>query len=642
MNKAGSSFLCACAALPAILLLLSCPNPIDASLARKVEDQTAPAITILTPDPAVKNYFGSEITVTGIVEDSADPAGGSQGSIQSLSYEEQYNKRIHGSTADGGVTLAEDGGFALSFSAIDPEMLSGTQVIILTAVDWNGNSATDFVTLYDKTTGPIIVVFDHGPTDYNVYSSALNRAMTISGRVELPTTILTWDLEPAAGPGISGQNIAWDPSTGDFQFDFNPVAAAVSGQLRFILKAFDGKDSSTVFILTDDPVAPRLTSGSVAADNAGVNLVFSEGIYSAGAADPLPADFALAFTQGGGTATGAALTGLSGPPAGGDTSIDLLLAVTGQPNGAETITLSGPGLTDRVGNPLAPAYDSLTLSLRDKTAPLVTQVSSPLPVGSAHNAGDVVPITVQFSEPVTVGSLALDLNAGVSAVYASGSGTGTITLSYSVLATHNVDPLNYTAVTALAGTVADLEGNPGLLTLPDPALAGLVGRNLRIDNIAPDIPVVQILDSGDEIIECRGEPGRRGLYRDRGGWRHLRPFRQQLLADRRVRSRVPPGCGVILRASGTGTFTVTVSATQSDKAGNLCLTGGSDTSVAHLETPNAPEVYTDGGNPRTAILRPGNGPAAAGEAERTAIAWTTRTWAAKRRPPLPLLLPGRR
>ena len=375
-------------------------------------------------------------------------------------------------------------------------MLSGTQVIILTAVDWNGNSATDFVTLYDKTTGPIIVVFDHGPTDYNVYSSALNRAMTIHGRVELPTTILTWDLEPAAGPGISGQNIVWDPSTGDFQFDFNPVAAGVSGQLRFILKAFDGKDSSTVFILTDDPVAPRLTSGTVAADNAGVNLVFSEGIYHTGATDPLAADFALTFAQGGGTATNAALTGLSGTPAGGDASIDLALAVTGQPNGAETITLSGPGLTDRVGNPLAPAYDSLTLSLRDKTAPTVTQVSSPLPVGSAHNAGEVVPITIQFSEPVTVTPpLTLALNmAGASAAYASGSGTSTITLSYNVLATHNVDPLNYTAVTALAGTVADLEGNPGLLTLPDPALAGLVGKALRIDNIAPNAPVVQILD----------------------------------------------------------------------------------------------------------------------------------------------------
>ena len=55
-------------------------------------------------------------------------------------------------------------------------------------------------------------------------------------------------------------------------------------------------------------------------------------------------------------------------------------------------------------------------------------------------------------------------------------------------------------MTALAGTVADLEGNPAQLTLPDPALAGLVGRNLRIDNIAPNAPVVQILDGGDEII----------------------------------------------------------------------------------------------------------------------------------------------
>ena len=191
-------------ALPVLLLLASCPNPIDSALARKVEDQTPPEITILSPDPAVKNYFGSIITITGVVTDSA---GRAQGSIQSLSYEEQYNKRIHGSTADGAVTLAADGGFTITFSAIDPEMLSGTQVIVLTAVDWNGNSATDFVTLYDKTSGPIIVVYDHGPLDYNKYSSALNAALTIRGRVEVPTITFKYDVEAEDVLVLSGQSI---------------------------------------------------------------------------------------------------------------------------------------------------------------------------------------------------------------------------------------------------------------------------------------------------------------------------------------------------------------------------------------------------------------------------------------------------
>jgi hypothetical protein len=176
--------------MPALLMLASCPNPIDARLANKVEDTTPPVITILSPDPQQKNYFGSEVTITGTVTDFADSAGRVEGSVQSVTYEEQYNKRINGS-----VTLDDDGGFSFSFSTIDPDnILSGTQIIVLTAADWNRNSATALVTLYDKTSGPIIIVFDHGPTDYNVYSSALDAAMTITGQVELPrpSSPTTW------------------------------------------------------------------------------------------------------------------------------------------------------------------------------------------------------------------------------------------------------------------------------------------------------------------------------------------------------------------------------------------------------------------------------------------------------------------
>lgn len=44
-----------------------------------------------------------------------------------------------------------------------------------------------------------------------------------------------------------------------------PVGEGITGQPCFILKAFDGKDSSEVFNLADDPVAPPITSAAVAA-----------------------------------------------------------------------------------------------------------------------------------------------------------------------------------------------------------------------------------------------------------------------------------------------------------------------------------------------------------------------------------------
>jgi hypothetical protein len=564
--------------LPAFLFVLSCPNPIDAVLARKVEDKTPPAITIISPDPAIKNYFGSEITITGTVTDFADSAGQVRGSVKSLSYEEQYNKRIHGS-----VTPAADGSFSLSFSTIDPEMLSGTQVIVLTAVDWNENEATDFVTLYDKTTGPIIVVFDHGPADYNVYSSARNAAIAITGRVELPTTILTYDVEPAVGTPISAQNIAWDPVSGYFQFAFNPVTAGVSGQLRFVLKAFDGKDSSTVFILTDDPVAPQITSGTVAADNGSVNLTFSEGVYHSGGTDPILADFTL--SQVGGPAS-AALSGLIGAPAAGATSIGLGLAITGTPSGAETITITGAGLTDRVGNPLSPA--SISRSLHDKAGPVVQQVSSTLPAGSAYNAGDTVPVTVSFNEAVTVTPpLTLALNVGAAAAYASGSGTSTITLSYTVQAGNNVDPLNYTAITDLTGTVTDLQGNPAALTLPDPPLtSALAALDLRIDTNAPAAPLIVIEDFGNGINKAENQAGVNFTVTGEAGTTYVISLTNSTLIAGSATGSLPAS-GFALRASATGT--VIVSVTLTDSAGNSG-SAGSGSSEANLTAPQPPVV----------------------------------------------------
>ena len=61
-----------------ILLLLSCPNPIDKMLANQVEDNTSPLITITSPDPDVKYYYPSEIEIEGIVVDFVDQAGGSR------------------------------------------------------------------------------------------------------------------------------------------------------------------------------------------------------------------------------------------------------------------------------------------------------------------------------------------------------------------------------------------------------------------------------------------------------------------------------------------------------------------------------------------------------------------------------------
>ena len=70
----------------------------------------------------------------------------------------------------------------------------------------------------------------------------------------------------------------------------------------------------------------------------------------------------------------------------------------------------------------------------DKTAPTVTGVSSTLADGS-YKAGQVVPVTVTFSEAVTVTGtprLTLAVNPNRNVNYSSGSGTSTLTFNYTV------------------------------------------------------------------------------------------------------------------------------------------------------------------------------------------------------------------
>ena len=101
--------------------------------------------------------------------------------------------------------------------------------------------------------------------------------------------------------------------------------------------------------------------------------------------------------------------------------------------------------------------------LHDNTAPTVINVTSPTANGT-YGLGAVIPVTVQFSEPVNVtGTPQLTLSTGspsTTAVnYASGSGTDTLTFNYTVATGNNSADLNYAATSSLAlngGTVKDL------------------------------------------------------------------------------------------------------------------------------------------------------------------------------------------
>jgi len=119
-------------------------------------------------------------------------------------------------------------------------------------------------------------------------------------------------------------------------------------------------------------------------------------------------------------------------------------------------------------------------------ASAVVNVTSTAADGT-YTTGQVIPITVQFEDNVTVtGTPQLQLETGSTdrqAPYSSGTGTTTITLNYTVQAGDTSSDLDYVATNSLTlngGTIVDINSLSATLTLPSPGAAGSLGANKAI------------------------------------------------------------------------------------------------------------------------------------------------------------------
>jgi hypothetical protein len=159
-------------------------------------------------------------------------------------------------------------------------------------------------------------------------------------------------------------------------------------------------------------------------------------------------------------------------------------------NNVAVLTLPTPGTTGSLG-----ANKNIVI---DGLSPSVTTVSSTATNGS-YGVGQVLSITIGFSENVIVtGTPRLTLETGSTdriATYSSGSGTSTVTFTYTVQAGDVSSDLDYTNTSALAlngGTINDVVGNAATLTLPTPGTAGSLGsnKNIAVDGVVPVVTSV--------------------------------------------------------------------------------------------------------------------------------------------------------
>ena len=142
---------------------------------------------------------------------------------------------------------------------------------------------------------------------------------------------------------------------------------------------------------------------------------------------------------------------------------------------AATLTLASPGATNSLGASKALVVDTVL--------PTVASVSSTKSDG-AYKVDDVIPITVTFSESVTVtGTPQLTLETGSSDAvvnYTSGSGSSVLTFNYTVASGQTSSDLDYVATSSLAlnsGTINDVAGNAATLTLASPGATNSLGAD---------------------------------------------------------------------------------------------------------------------------------------------------------------------
>src|SRR6202030_4025030 len=158
----------------------------------------------------------------------------------------------------------------------------------------------------------------------------------------------------------------------------------------------------------------------------------------------------------------------------------------------------------------------------DTTAPTVTNVSSTKADG-AYPAGTSIPVTVTFSENVTVtGTPTLALNSGGTATYSSGSGSATLTFAYTTAAGENSADLDYAATNSLAlsgGTIKDAATNNATLTLPAVGGANSIGgqKNIVIDTNNPTATVTTPAVNGNSYNAASLPANLAGSSADTGG-----------------------------------------------------------------------------------------------------------------------------
>jgi uncharacterized repeat protein (TIGR02059 family) len=269
-------------------------------------------------------------------------------------------------------------------------------------------------------------------------------------------------------------------------------AAGNNATLTLPAAAADGSLSDNKALVIDGG-APTLSAQTANAGSKTITLTTSEAVTGS----PAAGDFTVTANNVSNAVTNVEVSGTT-----------VTLTLTNFIENSATVTVgytksstASAQLQDDAGNALATLGSAASVTVtNDGTAPTVSVsgggISSTVDDGS-YSTGDVIPITVVFSEAVYVstagGTPTLALETGTTdrtASYVSGSGSETLVFNYTVQSGDTSPALAYTGTGALvlnSGTIEDAAGNNATLTLPAAAADGSLSDNkaLVIDAVSP-------------------------------------------------------------------------------------------------------------------------------------------------------------
>ena len=421
---------------------------------------------------------------------------------------------------------------SLTITGVDNSIDASDKTITLTPVAINASLASSSalnISLTDNDEPPMVYYVTSSTSNGSykqgdvVYVRVVfNKAVTVTGTPQLTLETGSSDavVNYSSGSGSTSLYFNYTIGTGHASSDLDYVATSSLALNSGTIKETGGTSAATLTLpspgasyslgankaLVIDNVLPTVTgvtattsNGSYkAGDMIAITVGFSEVVYITGTPqltlETGSSDAVVNYSSGSGSN---ALT-FNYTIGSGETSGDLDYAATNSLTlnsgtikdvaaNAATLTLASPAASGSLGSNKALIIDT--------TAPTVTGVTASTSDGS-YMTGDVVAITIAFSEVVNVtGTPQLTLETGSSDAvvnYSSGSGSNTLSFSYTIGIGESSSDLDYVATYSLAlngGTIKEAALNAATLTLASPGATNSLGANkaLVVDGVSSTI-----------------------------------------------------------------------------------------------------------------------------------------------------------